>query len=540
MPESLHRADVVIIGGGLAGICAALELLDLGASIVLVERQEPDRLGGLARQAFGGIFFAGTPEQRRGGIRDSPELALADWEATAGFEAGDVWPRRWAEDYVRRSVPEVYEWLRGRGVRFFPAVHWVERGLFRPGNSVPRFHMVWGTGQGLVERLESALRGHPHAGRLRMLFGHRVERLETSGGRLSACSGTIEGAAGTFRAEGSAVVLASGGIAGNLARVRRHWPVGWGAPPETLLNGSHPAADGAMHDEAERLGARLTHMDRLWNYAAGVRHPRPRHEFHGLSLVPPKSALWLDSSGRRIGPVPLVTGYDTRFLVESVCRQPKKYSWQVMNWKIAAKELAVSGSEYNEAIRDRRPLAFLKTVLLGNPGLVRRLLAECPDFVSAGGVRELAGRMNALAGTQDVDASVLEYEIRRYDDMIARGPKYHNDDQLRRIAHVRCYIGDRLRTCAFQRILDRRALPLIAAREHILTRKSLGGIQTDLSCRALGADGRPVEGLWAVGEAAGFGGGGIHGLGSLEGTFLGACVLTGRAAAQALVRGKTA
>jgi hypothetical protein len=543
MSNSTYAADVVIVGGGIAGITAALELLENGHRVVLLDRDAADRFGGLARWSFGGIFFVDTPQQRLAGIKDSPALALQDWHSFAEFEDDADWPKRWAEQYVHRCRPDVYHWLRELGLSFFPVVHWVERGLYQPGNSVPRFHMVWGTGKVLTETLIDALRAHPNADRLTLRFRHRVTDLITENGRVTGVRGTNEQSETAFRAKGGQTVIAAGGICGDIERLKQHWYAPWGDPPETVLNGSHRYADGTMHDAAADVGARVTHMDKHWLYAAGVHHPDPEGTpYDALSLVPPKSALWVNHRGERIGPNPLVSGYDTRYLVERICAQAKPYSWQVMNWTIAAKELAISGSEYNAAMRDRKPLAFLNRVLRGDDGTIRDLAARCPDVVVADTLEELARKMNALTGTDDVDVEVLRDVVTRYDQQIARGPTYHNDEQLRRIAHLRTYRGDRARTCAFQPILDPDAKPLVAIREFILSRKTLGGLQTDLDGRVLSrpdADGRQdwIDGLWAVGEAAGFGGGGIHGLRSLEGTFLGTCLLSGRLAAQAIAGG---
>lgn len=541
-----YQADVVIAGAGLAGLVAALELLDSGHSVVLLDRGPKRGLGGLARWAFGGIFIVGSPEQRRAGIHDSVELATRDWMAYGELDPGDTWPRLWAEAYVNESRAAVYDWLRARQVKFFPVVHWVERGLHGPGNSVPRFHMVWGTGHRLVQALLDHLETHPNKDRLLMLFGHRVTELVDEGGGIRGCAGVVEKTgegginveSGAFEARGDCVVLASGGITGNVDLVRRVWDRSWCEPPEVLLNGSHPAADGALHEVVERHGANVTHLEKMWLYAGGVRHWKPEFPDHGLSLVPPKSALWVDRHGRRLGPPPLVSGFDTRHMVETICRQGGGRSWQVLNWKIAKKELAVSGSEFNHEMREQRFVPFLLRTLLGNPGLVREFVDHCEDFVTGDSVSALAARMNDLAGNGDVDPGLLGDEIRRYDAMIARGRTFHDDDQLRRIAHARSYRGDRVRTCKFAPIDDTTARPLIAIREHVLTRKSLGGMQTDLSSRVLRADGRPIDGLFAVGEAAGFGGGGIHGKRSLEGTFLGGCIFTARQAAHAIAEGE--
>ena len=537
MSTSPRSTDALIIGGGLAGLVAALELLDAGRRVTIVDRDRPECLGGLAKESFGGIFVVGSREQRRLGIRDTPELAFSDWQSVAEFEDRDSWPRRWAEAYVHRCRDEVYDWLRDRGVRFFPVVHWVERGMFTPGNSVPRFHMVWGTGFRLVELLVQRLEQHPARDRLELLFGHRVLALQRSAGTVCGCAGEVEESGAPFELTADAVVVAAGGICGSDEMVRQHWYKPWGSPPPDILNGAHRYGVGDLHTAVQGLGGVLTHLDLQWHYAAGVRHPSPNRDRHGLSLVPPKSALWVNAQGRRIGPIPLVTAYDTRFLVREICRQPGQYSWQIMNWKIACQELAVSGADYNDAIRHRRPLAFIKNVLLGNPRFVRQMLDECADFVAADSIHELAVQMNTLTGTDAVDPNLLAREIASYDEQIARGPKLHNDEQLRRIAHARQYRGDRVRTCKFQSIDDPKARPLIAVHERVLARKSLGGIQTDLDARVLDTEGDPIPGLWAVGEAAGFGGGGIHGKGSLEGTFLGSCVLTARAAARSIVKG---
>lgn len=541
MASSPLQFDAIIVGAGIAGIVTALELLPHGHRVLLLDRDAASQMGGLAQWSFGGIFFADSPVQRRVGIDDSPELALQDWTSFAEFEADAALPHRWAEQYVHRSTDEVYHWLHARDVRFFPVVHWVERGLYRPGNSVPRFHMVWGTGRGLMDTLIGHLHTHPKADRLTTRFRHRVTDLVTTNGRVTGVRGVDERTDEPFEVGAEHVVVATGGICGNIDRLKhQHWHADFGDPPDTVLNGSHRYAQGDLHDAAADTGAHLTHLDKQWLYAAGVHHPDPQGKpYDGLSLVPPKSALWVNHRGERIGPMPLVTGYDTRFLVEQISRQEKQYSWQILNQTIAEKELAVSGSEFNAAMRDKKPLGFLKRILFGSGDLVQTLLDRCPDFIAADSLEGLVDRMNALTGTQDVNPQALRDGIERYDRQIARGQKYHNDEQLRRIAHLRQYRGDRARTCKFQPILDPKAKPLIAIREFILSRKSLGGIQTDLGSRVLAApdgdgDQSPIPGLYAVGEAAGFGGGGIHGLRSLEGTFLGTCIFTGRIAAQTI------
>jgi predicted oxidoreductase len=573
---SARDPDVIVVGAGLAGLVTTLELLRSGHSVALLDRCHAHEVGGLAREAFGGMFMVDSPEQRRSRIRDSERLALEDWLRIAEFDDADVWPRRWAEQYVARARDDVGGWLRELGVRFFPVVNWAERGNFGDGNSVPRFHLTWGTGKGLVQAVWGAIQAHPRRSALDLRFRSRVTGLLIEDGRAVGCRVAAEAADGPappssgppapeaaaaayeLRA-GKAVVIAAGGIGGNLEVVRREWPTDrLGPPPERLLMGSHYYADGAMHEEVRRLGGAVTHLSRMWNYADAVRHPKPQRQRHGLKLIPPRSGLMLSPDGVRYGPVPVMPTFDAYAALERMCEDPRKYSWLVCNFKIASRELDVSGSQHNPHLRERRLLPFLLGVLLGKPGLVRHFLEGSPDFVAAPTLSELAQKMNdvtsELTGERAIDAALLEREVSRYDETIARGRGLFNDDQLRRIAQLRNWRGDRLRTSRFQRIADPKAGPLIAIRLQPMARKSLGGIQTDLACRVLrasgaapgahpdvptlasagGQAGEPIERLYAVGEAAGFGGGGVHGKRSLEGTFLGGCVFTGRLAAAAI------
>ncbi len=527
-----HSADVAIVGAGLAGIVTALEALSRDRRVLLLDRDVEENLGGLAREAFGGLWFAGTPMQRRYRIHDSAELGFEDWISFGELSTEHHWPRAWARRYVERCVPDVFAWLLGHGLRFLPMPMWVERGLYRPGNSVPRFHVLWGTGRALAETLIGVLMAHPRRARLELRFGHRVDSLVTQNGAVTGLNGITEPDGRPFEVAAESVVIAAGGINGDMDRVRQNWHADWGRPPPVILNGSHRFADGTLHDAARAVGANVTHLDWQWNYAAGIRHWRPRKPGHGLSLIPPKSALWLNARGERIGPMPLVAGFDTHELVARICQQPGGYSWQLLNRRIALRELAVSGAEFNPAIRDRRRLRFALDLLFGNRWLYHQLTRNSEDVVQADTLPELVRRMNAANGDEVVDLATVEGAVARYDAAIERGPRFHNDEQLHRIALARRWPGDRIRTCAFQPILDRAAGPLMAIREFVISRKSMGGIQTDLQCRALGDDGRPIDGLYAVGEAAGFGGGGMNGKRGLEGTFLGGCLLTGRIAGQ--------
>jgi predicted oxidoreductase len=591
-----NMPDVIVVGAGLAGLVSTLELLRSGHTVLLLDRCQPQEIGGLAREAFGGMFMVDSPEQRRSRIPDNEKLALEDWLRIAEFDPEDTWPRRWAEQYVTRARDDVGGWLRELGVKFFPVVNWAERGNFGDGNSVPRFHLTWGTGKALVEAVWGAIESHPRRSALDLRLHSRVTGLIVEDGRVVGCRVSAEhgaprargGAAQTEdttpsaernpRDEGcsavgqtepvpspspgdyevraaKAVVIAAGGIGGNLELVRREWPTErLGAAPKKLLMGSHYYADGALHEEVRKLGGAVTHLSRMWNYADAVRHPKPQREHHGLKLIPPRSGVMLNPDGRRYGPVPVMPTFDAYSALERMCEDERKYSWLICNFKIAKRELDVSGSQHNPHLRERRLLPFLLGVVLGKPGLVQHFLDGSPDFVSAPTLAELAVKMNEVTGDGAIDAAVLEREIGRYDETIARGKGLFNDDQLRRIGQLRNWRGDRLRTSRFQRIVDPKAMPLLAIRLQPMARKSLGGIQTDLGCRVLrapedlssaaghagplegqghgiGQTSEPIPGLYAVGEAAGFGGGGMHGKRSLEGTFLGGCVFTGRLAA---------
>jgi len=529
-----YSGDTIIIGGGLAGLTVALELLNHNQRVIMIDRDESEKFGGLAKESFGGILMVNTPVQRRMGIRDSLSLAHKDWLSFAGFSPNDIWPKRWAEKYLERSIPDIYEWLSHRSIRFFPVVHWVERGYHISGNSVPRFHMVWGTGKGLIESLIQSIQSHPNRNKLTLYWRHRVTQLELHKGDVSGCSGQIETTGDDFVAQGNCTVIATGGINGSLNLIRKNWHPDFGAPPKTILNGSHKFAIGDLHQDVERIGGNITHLNLMWNYAAGISHPKPRMPFHGLSVVPPRSALWLNYKGQRMGPPYLMAGFDTRYLIEKICQQPYQYSWQIMNYKIAVKELAISGSEHNKAIANKDLFGFLKDILLGNAELVDELIEHCPDIVVANSIDELVEKMNALEKNHLVLSNMVYKEITNYDQCI-HNKDYSSDDQLRRLKHLRTYRGDRARTCQFQHIMDKKAFPLIAMRYYILSRKSLGGIQTDLQSRVLSPKEEPLSGLYAVGEAAGFGGGGIHGKRALEGTFLGSCIVTGLAAARSII-----
>ena len=522
--------DSIIIGAGIAGLVTALELLKKGRRVLLLDAQERPQIGGLARTAFGGMALIDTPEQRRKGIKDSPETALSDWLSFAEFGEADYWPKAWASHYVERSRADVYDYVRSLGVSFLPAVNWVERGQYTPGNSLPRYHILWGCSLRLIEKLVARL--SPFEGtQLKFRFGTKVSALTKHNGRVTGCVSQCGDEQLEFFADNT--IVACGGFTGDIGRVKKQWPQDWPAgAPEIILNGAHPSNDGLMHDQVERVGGNLTHLDKMWNYAAGIPHPSPEFEGQGLSLIPCKSALWLDHSGERIESPPLVTGFDTHQMCKQLSQLARPYSWQLLNWRIAAKEFAISGAEYNVMIRDRKFPSLLKEILFGNHRLVRQMERESDHFIVAATIDELSKKMNRLTNSEDIKPESLRATVASFDQMVARGPSFWNDDQLRRIMQTRQWGSDKLRTCYPKPILE--TPPLIAIKVNLISRKSLGGIQTNLNSQVLDQNEQLVQGLFAVGEAAGFGGGGASGKRSLEGTFLSGCILTARQAAKFL------
>ena len=537
MPPN-SSSDVLIIGGGLAGIATALEALRGGQSVTLVDRDTPQRFGGLALWAFGGMALVGTPLQARAKIADNPALALCDWLRFGELDPQDTWSLAWAEHYVERSRADVYDWLTAAGLKFMPAVNWVERGRFGDGNSVPRYHIVWGTARELARRLiEQLHQAADGSARLTLLHGHRVDELDQRNGRICGAVAIDETSGQSVRLQAPVVVLATGGINGSHAQCRANWPIGRPLP-ETLLNGAHPFADGRLHRFAEQqLDGQIINPGEMWNYAAGFAHPYPHFEGHGLSTIPCKSALWLDHSGRRIGPEPLVTGFDTHWLCQRVAEQQKPWTWHLLNRRIALKEFAISGAEHNHSIREKRFAALLRELLLGNRRLYEQMRGESEDFLVDDTLAGLAGQMNQLTCSHDIDPVVLQATADAFDANFAKGASLHNDAQIRLIDHARRWGPDRLRTCKPAPLSKPGAGPFIAIRMQLITRKSLGGLRTDLQSRVLDRAGQPVTGLYCVGEAAGFGGGNCNGKRSLEGTFLPGCILTARAAARSIISG---
>jgi len=543
-------ADVIVVGAGLAGLVAAAEAAEAGRRVLLLDQEPEQSLGGQAWWSFGGLFFVDSPEQRRLRVRDSVDLAWQDWLGTAGFDRPeDEWPRRWARAYVEWAAGEKRAWLAAMGHSVIPVVGWAERGgglASGPGNSVPRFHVTWGTGPGVVEPFERRVRAAAEAGRVQLKFRHRVDALTVTNGAVDGVSGTIlepsgaprgepssRTAAGEFSLRAQAVIVTSGGIGGNHDLVRDAWPARLGRAPARLLSGVPAHVDGRMIGITERAGGAVINRDRMWHYVEGIANWDPVWPRHGIRILPGPSSLWLDATGERLPP-PLYPGSDTLGTLEWLRRTGHDHSWFILSKKIIAREFALSGSEQNPDLTGRDRKAMLASRFGGAvPGPVQAFLDKGDDFVTAPDVPALVAAMNELTGSQPaLDAAAIEREIRARDADTTRS--FGKDFQANAIRRARAYLGDRLvRVARPHALLDPAAGPLIAVRLHVLTRKTLGGLHTDLSSRVLDASGDPVPGLYAAGEAAGFGGGGMHGYRSLEGTFLGGCLFSGRAAGRA-------
>jgi predicted oxidoreductase len=543
--------DVIVIGAGLAGLVATAELADAGRRVILLDQEPEASLGGQAHWSLGGLFLVGSPEQRRMGVSDSVDLALQDWLGSAGFDRGvddplgeDFWARQWATAYVDFAAGQKRRWLHGMGVRWFPVVGWAERGGYLAdghGNSVPRFHVTWGTGPGLVAPFERRVRAAVDAGLVQLRFRHRVDGLCVTAGAVDGVRGAVlepsaaargtassRTATGAFELHAPAVVVTAGGLGADHDLVRANWPARLGPPPEHMISGVPAHVDGRMLGIAESAGGRVVNRDRMWHYTEGVRNWDPIWARHGIRILPGPSSLWFDAHGRRL-PAPCFPGFDTLGTLRALRATGHDHSWFVLTSKIIEKEFALSGSEQNPDLTGKSVQEVLKRVRPGPAAPVAAFLRSGADFVVADTLAELVAGMNRIAGDPPLDAALLERQI------VARDRELDNpftkDLQVLAIHGARRYRGDKLlRTAAPHKILDPRAGPLVAVKLHVLTRKTLGGLQTDLSGRVLRDDGTPLPGLWAAGEVAGFGGGGVHGYRSLEGTFLGGCLFSGRQA----------
>ncbi|MFF7186856.1 FAD-binding dehydrogenase [Streptomyces sp. NPDC008222] len=546
-----YDADVIVIGAGLAGLAATAELVDAGRKVILLDQEPEQSMGGQAFWSFGGLFLVDSPEQRRMRIRDSHALALQDWMGTAAFDRPeDHWPRKWAEAYVDFAAGEKRAWLHRQGVRFFPVVGWAERGGYDAtghGNSVPRFHITWGTGPGVIAPFVRRVRAGVARGLVQLRFRHRVTGLSRSAGTVDTVTGEVlepsdvgRGKAssrtvtGAFELRAQAVIVTSGGIGGNHDLVRANWPERLGTPPERMVSGVPAHVDGKMLGIAEGAGARLINRDRMWHYTEGLHNWDPVWENHGIRILPGPSSLWFDAHGRRL-PVPLFPGFDTLGTLEHIMRTGYDHTWFVLDQKIIGKEFALSGSEQNPDLTGKSVRDVLGRARADVPGPVRAFMDRGVDFVVEKDLGALVRGMNALTEEPLIDEAALRREIVARDREILN--PFTKDLQVTAIRGARRFLGDRLiRTAAPHRILDPKAGPLIAVRLNLLTRKTLGGLETDLSAQVLTEGGDPLSGVYAAGEAAGFGGGGVHGYRSLEGTFLGGCLFSGRTAGRAAAR----
>ena len=546
-----NDADVIVVGAGLAGLVAAAEITDAGKRVIVLDQESEVSFGGQAFWSFGGLFFVNSPEQRRLGIHDSRELAWQDWLGSAGFDRkDDKWPQRWAEAYVDFAAGEKYTWLRSLGIRFFPIVGWAERGGYLAtghGNSVPRFHITWGTEPGVLEPFVRRVREGEKRGLVTFRFRHRVTGLITKSGTVEGVRGEVlestgeergrpssRRIVGEFSLRSQAVIVTSGGIGGNHNLVRRNWPKRMGKPPRRLLSGVPDFVDGRMLGVVARSGGHIINADRMWHYPEGIRNYAPIWTKHAIRILSGPSPLWLDAKGRRL-PAPFFPGFDTLGALQHIALSGYHFSWFILNQRIIEKEFALSGSEQNPDLTGRSIWKVLGRALPGAPAPVEAFKQKGADFIVSNTLPELADRMNRLTGDSLIDPTDLARSIKSRDLDVANG--FGKDAQVKAIRAARIYLGDRLlRVVKPHRILDPSAGPLIAVQLSILTRKTLGGLETDLSGRVLRSSGQPLEGLYAAGEVAGFGGGGMHGYRALEGTFLGGCMFSGRIAGRSAAR----
>jgi uncharacterized protein len=542
-------ADVIVIGGGLAGLVATAELVDAGRKVMLLDQEGEQSLGGQAFWSFGGLMFVDSPEQRRMRVRDSHDLALQDWMGSAGFDRPeDYWPKRWAEAYVAFAAGEKRSWLHAQGVRWFPIVGWAERGGYTAtehGNSVPRFHVTWGTGPGIIAPFVRRVQKGVSKGLVRLCLRHRVNELTTSGGAVDGVRGDVledtpvsrgspssRKVVGEFTLKAQAVIITSGGIGGNVELVRQNWPKRLGEPPKTMICGVPDHVDGRMLAITETAGGNIINRDRMWHYTEGIQNWSPIWSKHGIRILPGPSSIWLDARGKRL-PVPLFPGFDTLGTLEHLMKTGHDYSWFILSQKIIEREFALSGSEQNPDLTSGKWLRVIRARRGGGaPAPVRAFMEKGADFIVERELGKLVERMNALAGGNLLDAGDIRRTIEARDREIDNA--FCKDAQVTAIRGARNYLGDKLiRVAKPHRILDPANGPLIAVRLWILTRKTLGGLQTDLSARVLQSNGEPLGNVYAAGEVAGFGGGGMHGYRALEGTFLGGCIFSGRVAGRA-------
>lgn len=552
MSQPHHEADVVVVGAGLAGLVATYELTRAGRKVLVLDQENRNNLGGQAFWSLGGLFFVDSPEQRRLGIKDSYELALQDWLGSAGFdrEREDHWARQWAREYVRFAATEKRDYLHALGLRLTPMVGWAERGGAAAdghGNSVPRFHLAWGTGPEVVRVFAEPVLAAERRGLVRFAFRHRVDELIVDGDAVTGVRGSVltptdleRGYASSrstideFAFRAPAVVVTSGGIGHNYELIRKNWPADrLGPAPENLISGVPAHVDGRMLGITEAAGGAIVNRDRMWHYTEGIVNWDPIWPDHAIRIIPGPSSMWFDAEGKRL-PAPCFPGFDTNTTMKAILATGHDYSWFVLTQSIIEKEFALSGSEQNPDITGKDlKLTVTSRVAKGAPGPIESFKEHGVDFVVADTLGELVDGMNQIGRGPQIDFAELERQIVARDREITN--PYTKDAQVMAIHNARRYFGDKAgRVAKPHRILDPADGPLIAVRLNVLTRKTLGGLQTDLDSRVVRPDGTPLPGLYAAGEVAGFGGGGVHGYNALEGTFLGGCIYSGRTAGRAI------
>ena len=369
---------IVIVGAGLAGLVAACEAVEKGSFVTILDQEPEINLGGQAFWSLGGLFLVNTPEQRLLGIHDSKELAWQDWQGSAGFDrVEDEWPRKWGEAYVDFAAEEMRQWLRGLGVRFIPIVGWAERGGYLAtghGNSVPRFHIAWGSGPGVIEPFVHKVKEFQKSGKLKILWRHKVTELIKMDGAVIGVKGQILEPSQVLRGEASsrqvigdfsinakAVIIASGGIGANHEWVRKFWPARMGKAPDHMLSGVPDSVDGSMLAIAKVVGAHLINMDRMWHYPEGIHNYAPVWSRHAIRILSGPTPLWLDAKGSRL-PSPLFPGFDSLSALEVINKSGYSHSWFLLNQSILNKEFALSGSEQNPDMTSKSLIGFLKKI----------------------------------------------------------------------------------------------------------------------------------------------------------------------------------
>ncbi|MEB7066330.1 FAD-binding dehydrogenase [Mammaliicoccus sciuri] len=537
------QKNIYIIGSGLSGLVAATELLKKGYTITMLDQEPRQAIGGQAYWSFGGLFLVNSKIQRRLGVKDSYELALNDWFGTAQFdrlETEDFWSKKWAEAYVHFATYEKEAYLKSMGIKLTPMLGWAERGgslANGHGNSVPRFHITWGTGPGLINPFVDYVLKKEKEGKFRFLTRHQVTNIDIHNNQIKGISGNILEPSDVNRGEPSSrkiidtftydvdnLVISTGGIGANQDMIKKNWPKRLGTPPNYMIQGVPDSTDGKMIELSESLGVNIVNKDRMWHYTEGIHNHSPIWTKHGIRIIPGPSSIWLDAKGNRMS-APDFPGFDTLHSLETITKTGYDYSWFVLSEDMIKKEFALSGSEQNPDITNKDVKLLIKERLKSDvTGPVKAFLEKGDDFVTANNLESLVAKMNQLTNEDLLDYQHIKAQIKSRDLQINN--KFTKDPQVAFIHNARKFLGDKfIRTAKPHKLLSNNKL--IAVKLHLISRKTLGGIQTNLDGQAFNQENRLIEGLYAAGEASGFGGGGVHGYRSLEGTFLGGCIFSG-------------